>query len=430
MNLLQEIEFLRGSLSKHQEMTDTEIQDMFFGSFYLDMANDTIIYASEPDENGFWKRLSPADIQKRLRPLSLARFRKNFQNDLWNSILVEGKISVSTLQMLSNSVQAEYKQLSSRPPYSFEILSLIPDFRVLAGLHYVTALGKALNIKNQLEPVLSFPLGSNVISLLETAMAYQAITTGYVTISGQDETLDALAIIDRIENAEGETIFIPERKNKRVVDAKTSLAVSDILRNIVKFGTGRYADRNVRLHSFDPETEQQLRQFDLPVPLMGKTGTANHFTNSAFAGVVPGPYKEQNGFATENGYTVAAYVGFDTNDPMVRSTTHITGSSGALPVWTRMANGILLEKNYGTQLDLVDLAFSVDPITGETGLRLIQQDMGQKNIPVSSGDGLPLSAHHKNISPKRSDATSLTFGTLLPSGELEPARTFQPFWSN
>ena len=430
MTLLQEIEFLRGSLSKHQEMADTEIQDMFFGSFYLDMANDTIIYASESDENGFWKRLSPADIQKRLRPLSLARFRKNFQNDLWNSILVEGKISVSTLQMLSNSVQAEYKQLSSRPPYSFEILSLIPDFRVLAGLHYVTALGKALNIKNQLEPVLSFPLGSNVISLLETAMAYQAITTGYITVSGQDDTLDALAIIDRIENAEGETIFVPERRNKRVVDAKTSLAVSDILRNIVKFGTGRYADRNVRLHSFDPETEQQLRQFDLPVPLMGKTGTANHFTNSAFAGVVPGPYKEQNGFATEKGYTVAAYVGFDTNDPMVRSTTHITGSSGALPVWTRMANGILLEKDYGTQLDLVDLAFSVDPITGETGLRLIQQDLGQKNIPVSSGDGLPLSAQHKNISPKRSDATSLTFGTLLPSGELEPARTFQPFWSN
>jgi membrane peptidoglycan carboxypeptidase len=163
---------------------------------------------------------------------------------------------------------------------------------------------------------------------------------------------------------------------------------------------------------------------------MGKTGTANHFTNSAFAGVVPGPHKEQNGFVTENGYTVTAYVGFDTNDPMVRSTTHITGSSGALPVWTRMANGILLEKNYGTQLDLVDLAFSVDPINGETGLRLIQQDLGQKNIPVSSGHGLPLSAQHKNISPNRSDATSLTFGTLLPSGELEPSRTFQPFWSN
>jgi membrane peptidoglycan carboxypeptidase len=144
---------------------------------------------------------------------------------------------------------------------------------------------------------------------------------------------------------------------------------------------------------------------------MGKTGTANHFTNSAFAGVVPGPHKNQNGFATENGYTVTAYVGFDTNDPMVRNST-------------------LREKNYGAQLDLVDLAFSADPITGKTGLRLVQQDLGQKTIPVSIGNGLPLSAPHKNISPKKSDATSLTFGTLLPSGELEPARIFQPFWSN
>jgi hypothetical protein len=104
--------------------------------------------------------------------------------------------------------------------------------------------------------------------------------------------------------------------------------------------------------------------------------------------------------------------------------TGVTGQDGSY-----LAE-FLLEKNYGTQLDLVDLAFSVDPITGETGLRLIQQDLGQKNIPVSSGDGFPLSAQHKDISPKRSDATSLTFGTLLPSGELEPARTFQPFWSN
>ena len=91
-------------------------------------------------------------------------------------------------------------------------MSLIPDFRVLAGLRYVTALGEALNIKSQLEPVLSFPLGSNVISLLETAMTYQAITTGYVTKSGTSDTFDELAIIDRIENAEGETIFVPERK--------------------------------------------------------------------------------------------------------------------------------------------------------------------------------------------------------------------------
>jgi penicillin-binding protein 1A len=429
ITLLREVEFLSGSLSGKQQAYN-EMPEMFLGSFYLDTQNDTIIYASEPDENGFWQILSPADLQKRLRPLSLDRFRKNFRNDFWDNILIEGKISLSTLRILSIAIQAEYEQLSSRSPYSFEVLSLIPDFRVLAGLRYVTALGEALNIKSRLEPVLSFPLGSNVISLLEAAMTYQAITTGYVTKNGTSDTFDELAIIERIENAEGETIFIPERKNIRVVDAKTSLMVSDILRNIVKFGTGRYADTNVRLHSSDPEIEQELQQFNLPVPVMGKTGTANHFTNSAFAGVIPGLNEDQNGFTTENGYTVAAYVGFDTNDPMVRNTTHITGSSGALRVWTRMANGILLESNYGNQLDLVDLAFSVDPLTGETGFRLIQPDLDQKNIPVRSDNGLPSGGQDKDNPSGRSDATSVTFGTLFPSGELEPARNFQPFWNN
>jgi len=429
MTLLREIKFLRRNLSGQQQ-PESEMPEMFLGSFYYNTQSDQIIYATEPDENGFWDTLSQADIQKRLNPLSFKRFSKNFQNHFWENILVEEKVSIETLEMLSNSVQAEYEQLSSRPPYSFEVLSQVPDFRVLAGLSYVTELGKALNIKSELEPVLSFPLGSNVISLFETAMTYQAITTGNVTINGLEDTLDELAIIERIENAEGETIYVPERRNKRVVDARTNLMVSDILRNIVKFGTGQYADNNVRIHSFNPEIELQLQQFNLSVPLMGKTGTANHFTNSTFAGVVPGPHKEQNGFTTENGYTVAAYVGFDTNDPMVRHTTHITGSSGALPVWTRMANGILLTKDYGNQLDLVDLAFSVDPLTGETGLRLIHQDLGQKNIPVNSDNGLPLDTQLNNVSQKDLKAAILTFGTLFPSGELEPDRTFQPFWSN
>ena len=431
IKLSQELDFLRASLSGKLQLSRTAAPEMFLGRFYHDRLNDIFIYASAPVEDASWQMLSPADIQKELRPLSFARFRKNFQDNFWNNILLEGKISLSTLQTLSEAVQAEFAYLSSLPPYSFEVLSLIPDFRVLAGLRYVTALGRAFNIKSELEPVLSFPLGSNVISLLETARIYQAITMGHITLSSSDNSIDELAIIDRIENAEGETIFEPVRKNIKVVDARTSLALSDILENVVKFGTGRYAHANVRLHSRDPEIERQLKQFNLPVPIMGKTGTANRFRNSAFAGVIPGPHSGQNGFATKNGYTVAAYVGFDNNDPMVRNNTHITGASGALPVWTRMANSILLEKEFGAELDLVDLAFSFDPITGQTGLRLIQPNLEQKSIPVNRGNGLPLRAQYNSTdSANSTDAKVLSFGTILPSGEIKQNRTFQPFWSN
>jgi membrane peptidoglycan carboxypeptidase len=431
VKLLQELEFLRASISGEMPLSGIEAPEMFRGHFYHNSLNDISIYASEPGENSSWQIMSPADIQKKLHPLSLARFKKNFQDDFWSNLLIEGKVSLSTMQTLVNAVTTEYKHLSSLPPYSFEVLSLIPDFRVLAGLRYMTALGRALNIKSELEPVLSFPLGSNVISLLEAAMTYGAMTMGHITLSGSDESIDELAIIDHIENAEGETIFVPERRSIKVVDERTSMAVSDILQNVVKFGTGRYAHKNVRLHSHDPELEQQLKQFNLPVPLMGKTGTANRFTNSAFAGVIPGPHSDQNGFATNKGYIAAAYVGFDNNAPMVRNSTHITGASGALPVWTRMANAILREKEFGAKLDLVDLAFSFDPITGETGLRLIQPDLEQKSLPVNSGNGLPAGAQYENTnSGNSSDASALTFGTMLPGGEIEPARVFQPFWSN
>ena len=431
VRLLQEIEFLRASLSGKLQFSANAAPEMFLGHFYHDTINDRFIYASEAPENASWQLLSPGDIQKQLHPLSFARFRKNFQDDFWNNMFIEGQVSFSTLQILSTAVQSEFEHLSSLPPYSFEVLSLIPDFRVLAGLRYLTALGRAFNVRSELEPVLSFPLGSNVISLLEAAMIYQAMTMGDITVSGSGEGLDELAIIDRIENAEGETIFVPERKSIRVVDTRTNLAVSDILRNVIKYGTGRYAYENVRLHSHDPEIEGQLKQFDLPVPLMGKTGTANRFTNSAFAGIIPGPNEDQNGFATKNGYILATYVGFDNNDPMVRSSTHITGSSGALPVWARMANAILLEKEFGARLDLVDLAFSVDPLTGETGLRLIYPDLEQKIVPINSGNGLPDSVQYEGSgSGNPKDATVLTFGTLLPSGEIEPARNFQPFWRN
>jgi membrane peptidoglycan carboxypeptidase len=430
IKLLKEIEFLRVVLADQQRF-HPEPSEEFIGNFYHDRQNDTFIYAAEPFENLSWRVLSPDDIRQELHPFSLAMFRPDHQEEFWNNLLIEGKVSLETLQTLYRNVETEYEKLSVLPPYSFDVLSLVPDFRVLAGLRYVTALGKALNIRSELEPVLSFPLGSNVISLLETAMSYQALTTGYITVSGTGDAIDELAVIDRIENADGEIIYVPERKDIQVVDANTSLAVKDILRNIVKFGTGRYADASVRLHSHNPETERQLAQFDLPVPVMGKTGTANRFINSAFAGVVPGPHPEKNGFAAENGYSVAAYVGFDNNEPMVRNSTHITGASGALPVWVGMANAILLEKDFGSSLDLVDLAFSFDPVTGETGLRLINPELGQKNIPVDPGNGLPPGVSYgSGTSPSRGGASILTFGTLLPSGEIEPARMFKPFWSN
>jgi hypothetical protein len=44
---------------------------------------------------------------------------------------------------------------------------------------------------------------------------------------------------------------------------------------------------------------------------------------------------------------------------------------------------------------------------------------------------LPARTQYGGTNPSYSTGASvLTFGSLLPNGGIEPARTFQPFWSN
>jgi membrane peptidoglycan carboxypeptidase len=431
LRLREELQYLSGLFSNRSLTPQTLLYNEFLGQFYYDPLQDVFIYGAEPFDESNWQYLNYAEVRKLLQSKSFTRMKKTFQKAFWENILLEGKLSATTFDLLHNTRLSEYDKLAAQPAYSFDVLQFIPDFRVLAGLRYLIALGRSLNIQSELEPVLSFPLGSNVISLLEAAVLYQGIATGSITVNSFQAPIDELAIIERIENAEGETIFTPERNRKKVVDDRTAIAVSNILQNVVRFGTGRFAHTNVRLHSRDPETEEQLQQFKLTVPVLGKTGTANRFTNSTFLGLVPSPIKNKNKFSLENGYTVAAYVGYDDNSPMVRNTTHITGSSGALPVWTRMANAILYEKGYGDSLDLVDIAFSSNALTGETGLGLDYADAGQISATIVTGNGLPLQSQPApSLSDNKQTTKVITFGTIMPSGEVEPARNFKPFWEN
>ena len=251
--------------------------------------------------------------------------------EFWDNVLIDGELSAETVAMLKENVDEEYAKLIDISPYSPEVLHQIRDFRVLAALKYVTGFCREIGIESRLDPVLSFPLGSNVISLLEVVRSYEGLATGNVRVHAGNGGSEGLALIERIEDSDGEVIYVPNRKIKQVVAPEISLSMSDILRNVVKFGTGRYAYRNVRLGSHDPQKRRQLEELDLTVPVGGKTGTANNFTNASFAGIIPSLGSNQ-AFTMANGYIIASYVGFDDNTPMVHNTTHITGAGGALPI--------------------------------------------------------------------------------------------------
>ena len=378
---------------------------------YLESGSGRAIYTEEGARPG-WERLSRQRLAAILGGLS-AEGRERF----WEEVLVEGEFAISTLAQLGGALQEEYARLAALPPYSAEVLAEVRDFRILAGLTYLTGLSRELGITSSLDPVLSFPLGSNVISLLEVARAYEGLRTGKVFGRGRRDAGEALAIIARIEDADGRVLYVPGEEARRVAEPETVLQVADILRNVVRFGTGGFARRTVRLHSADPAREEQLRALDLAVPLFGKTGTANRFTNAAFVGFVPGPAAEEGWLSLENGYVLASYVGYDDNAPMERRTIRLSGAAGALPAWTGVANALVRIHDYSAGLDLADLAFA-----GADEAPFSYGQLGQVSVEVAGGQGgIPV--------PAGGNAVVTTFGERGGAGEIRLARFFKPYWA-
>ena len=335
-----------------------------------------------------------------------------------DGVLIEGLLSAATVADLARLTEERLTDLSRRPPYSEEVLRRVADYRVLVGISYLIGLCRSLGMTSDLEPVLSFPLGANVVTLLEAVRAYEGLMRGVVTeVTGEEE---ALAILDRIETPEGEVIFRPERSARRVLPPRLSAAVSDILFNVVRFGTGRRAWREVRLRSLDPATDEYLAELDLVVPTYGKTGTANRFTNAAYLGFVPGP-GDREGLREENGFGIACYVGYDDNRPMIRGTTHITGAAGALPLWIRVANALLLTEDLGRGLDLAELAFA-----GARQVPVHRRRTGLVAVPVDPEQGGVMLG---DLSPgEEPPAVVWTPGRRDDKEGLSLERLYQPYW--
>ena len=376
---------------------------------YFVPASGRYVYAeSEPASD--WQKISLVQLQGILQALPVAG-RQQF----WDGVYLEGLLTPVTLGLIRDAVQKEYDLLTALPPYGKEVLFQVRDFKVLVGLTYLTKLCRALGIESKLDPVLSFPLGSNVISLLEVAKAYEGIRSGNVYRRGREDAGEGLALIDRIEDLDGDVIYEPKQTVEAIAGKKASLAVTDILRNVVRFGTGRYAGREVRLHSHDPLKEEQLAALDLTVPVYGKTGTANRFTNAAFAGFIPG-VGEDGVLTLADGYVLTSYVGYDDNASMKRNSTQLSGASGALPLWVRLANIIFLERDYAAVMDLADFSFAA-----VSEVPISYEKIGQIEIAVSDElGGLP--------APSGNGALVTTFGSRTLEGEMIPARFFKPFW--
>ncbi|MBW2303092.1 MAG: transglycosylase domain-containing protein [Deltaproteobacteria bacterium] len=337
--------------------------------FFLSEKGGRIVYVENPE--------SASNLH--LQPMELAQLQEKISDSSEGSIWLDDVITVRALQLIVSRMRENYKNFLSYKRYDKEVLYKVRDFRTLVNLTYVSRMGRELGICTRLDPVLSFPLGANAISIADAALAYSTLMTGQVfSLPGETKQCSMIPIITRIEDRRGVVIWEYHPRVRKILSERVSKSISEILRLVVDRGTGKGARDVVRVN-----VDIGDEKVSVPLPLFGKTGTANRFTNSSFVGFVPGPDIRTGLLNIKEGYVVASYVGFDDNRPMKGKRISIYGSSGALPIWTDTVDTIVNSIPYKAKLKVADLVFSDSRIPPGWHEFL-------EKVPVSPRTGLPL----------------------------------------
>ena len=159
----------------------------------------------------------------------------------------------------------------------------------------VIDLARRLGITTPLSPELTLPLGTFEVPPMQMASAYTAIPNGGIR--------EPWYLIDRIENAQGETIYQHTPEGTRAFSAQTACLAAEILEENVQSGTGTRARLN--------------RQ-----PAAGKTGTTDKGSDVWFVGFTP--Y-----------LTTAVWMGFSDSNAPLPSVDGIANFGGFYParIW-------------------------------------------------------------------------------------------------
>ncbi|MDH4318747.1 MAG: transglycosylase domain-containing protein, partial [Desulfobulbaceae bacterium] len=143
------------------------------GFFFLNAQHHLVFTLEPPGSDNVRELLSPLDIYTQLQG-----FEPDKRADYWQSILLGGHFSVYTVSEVNRQYESELEQLRALPPYSMEVLCYVRDYLITTGLQYLRGLARETGIFSKLDPVLSFPLGSNVVSLFETVGMYETLILG------------------------------------------------------------------------------------------------------------------------------------------------------------------------------------------------------------------------------------------------------------
>ena len=365
-----------------------------------------------------------------------------------NDVCLDGMVNLGLLKKLKQVIDQKYQEIMSKDvPYSLNQYYQHHDFRIALGLTYLKQLGKTLGVESELEPVLSFPLGTNVVTANEVAKIYQSFVSGKTYQFFKNGPLNQITFIKRIEDRAGNVLYKAQATERQLVKPEHSWQMREILRKVVTHGTGKRARGELYVNSEDASQVDPLKTLPegtapsktIRIPAFGKTGTTNEFTTAYFAGFLPYPTEFGRPLDVDNSLTIATYVGYDRPKTMRRGRFKVYGGTGALPIWTDFAKEVIKINKFEEKLDKLDIdviAKGEWPMSYDKTLTPVLVDL-PRGIAMRAG----------NIGDRESFATtnlaktgesfeneyavsSLKSTVLMPSdfssGNFSPRRIFQP----
>lgn len=172
------------------------------------------------------------------------------------------------------------------------------------GIRTVEDYARRFGVTSPLPPYLPVALGAAEMTLQEQTSAYSVFPDDGVRLVPR--------MITKVEDYNGQVLEENYPEVKDVISSRTARLMTAMLENVVQHGTGIAASR-------------------LKLPLGGKTGTTNDFTDAWFVGFSPT-------------LTAGAWIGYDEKKSLGAKET---GARAALPAWMQFMSAALAGKDAG-----------------------------------------------------------------------------------
>ena len=172
------------------------------------------------------------------------------------------------------------------------------------GIKTVEDYARKFGITSPLPPYLPVALGAAEMTLIEQTSAYSVFPDDGVRLVPR--------LVTKVTDYDGRVLEEDYPDVKDVISSRTARIMTSMLEAVVEHGTGVAATR-------------------LKIPLGGKTGTTNDFTDAWFVGFSPG-------------MTAGVWMGYDEKRSLGAKET---GAHAALPIWMQFMSAAMAGKDPG-----------------------------------------------------------------------------------